>query len=108
MDAGGGAGVVGEAKAIGGGSGSGSGEKGRGGGGGGGGGKGGGAGGARTKKVWRVQVRDRARGDEWLEIQDLWVEQANAETLFTKESYLQVWERRKDGKKGGAVKRGKI
>lgn len=61
--------------------------------------------GEAEKKVWRVQVRDRAR-DEWLEIQDLFVERVATETLFTKESYLMVWEKRKDvtvgkGKKSG-------
>ncbi|KAL9063298.1 MAG: hypothetical protein Q9161_009534 [Pseudevernia consocians] len=50
--------------------------------------------GEAEKKVWRVQVRDRAR-DEWLEIQDLYVERVVTETLFTKESVLMVWERRK-------------
>ncbi|KAL6716422.1 Ubiquitin carboxyl-terminal hydrolase 10 [Lecanora helva] len=51
--------------------------------------------GEAEKKVWRVQVRDRAR-DEWLEIQDLYVQRVVSETLFTKESYLMVWEKRKD------------
>ncbi|MCJ1471835.1 hypothetical protein MMC13_000476 [Lambiella insularis] len=54
--------------------------------------------GEAEKKVWRAQVRDRAR-DEWLEIQDLFVERVATETLFTKESYLMVWERRKETKK---------
>jgi len=49
------------------------------------------------RKVWRAQVRDRAK-DDWLEIQDLYVEKVATETLFTKESYLMVWERRKEGK----------
>lgn len=53
--------------------------------------------GEAEKKVWRAQVRDRAR-EEWLEIQDLFVEKAASETLFTKESYLMVWEKRKDGR----------
>lgn len=57
---------------------------------------------------WKVQVRDKAaawaeahgeesgRGlPEWLEIQDLVVKRAEAETLFTRESYLMVWERRR-------------
>ena len=56
--------------------------------------------GEAEKKVWRVQVRDRAR-DEWLEVQDLFVERVATETLFTKESYLMLWERRKDVKKNG-------
>lgn len=46
------------------------------------------------RKVWRVQLRDKAH-EQWLEVQDLFVEKASADTLFTKESYLQVWERRK-------------
>ncbi len=49
--------------------------------------------GEAEKKVWRVQLKDRAR-DEWLEIQDLFVEKVATETLFTKESYLMVWEKR--------------
>ena len=57
---------------------------------------------------WKVQVRDKAaawaeaHGDdngrglpEWLEIQDLVVKSTEAETLFTREGYLMVWERRK-------------
>ena len=54
--------------------------------------------GEAEKKVWRVQVRDQAR-DEWLEVQDLFVERVATETLFTKESYLMVWERRKEVKR---------
>lgn len=60
-------------------------------------------GGEGSKVAWKVQLRDKAatvvqRNDlpEWLEIQDLWVERAEAETLFTRESYLMVWERRKE------------
>lgn len=56
--------------------------------------------GEAERKVWRVQVRDRAR-DEWLEIQDLYVEKVVTETLFTKESYLMVWEKRKEKKGKG-------
>ncbi|KAI4171305.1 MAG: hypothetical protein LQ343_004382 [Gyalolechia ehrenbergii] len=52
--------------------------------------------GEAERKVWRVQVRDRAR-DEWLQVQDLFVERVATETLFTKESYLMVWEKRRDG-----------
>ncbi|EXJ96063.1 ubiquitin thiolesterase [Capronia coronata CBS 617.96] len=55
------------------------------------------------KVAWKVQLRDKAaahaqRTDlpEWLEIQDLFVDRAEAETLFTRESYLMVWERRKE------------
>lgn len=69
--------------------------------------------GAGTEKVsWLVQLNDKGmaaenariqsqqhtgeqRGPEWLEIQDLFVKRAESETLFTKEGYLMVWERRK-------------
>ncbi|KAI4156705.1 MAG: hypothetical protein LQ340_000058 [Diploschistes diacapsis] len=50
--------------------------------------------GEAEKKVWKTQLHDRAR-DEWLEIQDLFVEKVPAETLFTGESYLLVLEKRK-------------
>lgn len=56
--------------------------------------------GEAERKVWRVQLRDRAR-EEWLEIQDLFVERVATETLFTKESYLMVWERRREGRGKG-------
>ena len=49
---------------------------------------------ASDKKVWRVLLKDKSRED-WFMVQDLFVEKASSETLFTKESYLQVWERRK-------------
>ncbi|RAL08984.1 ubiquitin carboxyl-terminal hydrolase family protein [Aspergillus homomorphus CBS 101889] len=70
-----------------------------------------GAGGGSEKVSWLVQLHDKAmaaensriqkehageqRGPEWLEIQDLFVKKAESETLFTKEGYLMVWERRK-------------
>ena len=53
--------------------------------------------GEAERKVWRVQLPDRAR-EEWLQIQELFVERVATETLFTKESYLMVWERRREGK----------
>ena len=52
----------------------------------------------QDRKVWRVQLRDRSR-DEWWGVQDLFVEQERGETLFTKESYIQVWEKRRVGSK---------
>jgi U4/U6.U5 tri-snRNP-associated protein 2 len=60
--------------------------------------------GEQESKVWRVQVRDRA-GGEWYGIQDLFVERERGETLFTKEAYVMVWERRRGqgtGSKGKA------
>jgi U4/U6.U5 tri-snRNP-associated protein 2 len=55
--------------------------------------------GEQDKKVWRVQLHDRSR-DEWWGVQDLYVEKERGETLFTKESYVQVWEKRRVGGKG--------
>jgi U4/U6.U5 tri-snRNP-associated protein 2 len=56
--------------------------------------------GGEEKKVWKVQVRDRAR-EEWIQVQDLYVEQTQKELLYLGESYLQIWERRRDGKGKG-------
>jgi U4/U6.U5 tri-snRNP-associated protein 2 len=56
--------------------------------------------GGEEKKVWKVQIRDRAR-DEWVQVQDLYVEKTQRELLYLGESYLQVWERRRDGKVKG-------
>lgn len=67
-------------------------------------------GGEGEKVAWKVQVRDKAadRGDntmpEWFEIQDLWVQRAEAETLFTREGYLMIWERRRIEKTKGKGK----
>lgn len=84
----------------------------------GGGGSSSGAGGGSEKVSWLVQLFDKAqsadnsrhqhgggseqhRGPEWLEIQDLFIKSAESETLFTREGYLMVWERRKvPGQKG--------
>lgn len=70
-----------------------------------------GAGAGNEKVSWLVQLHDKAvsaeharhqgegkgdqRGAEWLEIQDLFVKRAESETLFTREGYLMVWERRR-------------
>jgi U4/U6.U5 tri-snRNP-associated protein 2 len=58
--------------------------------------------GEQESKVWRVQLKDRAR-DEWYGIQDLFVEKERGETLFTKEAYVMVWERRKGQQPHGAT-----
>lgn len=62
-------------------------------------------GGEGDKVAWKVQLRDKAAAvagkqdlPEWREIQDLFVERAEAETLFTREGYLMVWERKKKPK----------
>ncbi|KAI9884295.1 MAG: Proteasome subunit beta type-4 [Watsoniomyces obsoletus] len=54
--------------------------------------------GETPKKVWRVQLRDKAR-EEWIQVQDLFVEEVRKEILFLGESYVQVWERRRGSKK---------
>jgi U4/U6.U5 tri-snRNP-associated protein 2 len=86
-----------------------------------------GAGAGSEKVSWLVQLHDKAmsaentrfsqqqslsvddqqgqRGPEWLQIQDLFVERAESETLFTRESYLMVWERRKIP--GSGVRKGR-
>ncbi len=70
-------------------------------------------GGEGERLAWKVQLRDKAaaaarRNDvpEWVEIQDLYIERAAGETLFTREGYLMVWERRKEKSKAvnGTVK----
>jgi U4/U6.U5 tri-snRNP-associated protein 2 len=58
--------------------------------------------GEQESKVWRVQLKDRAR-DEWYGIQDLFVEKERGETLFTKEAYLMVWEKRRGQQHNGVV-----
>ena len=71
-------------------------------------------GGAGEKIQWKVQVRDKAAArdnhggklPEWMEIQDLWVQRTEAETLFTREGYLMVWERRRDGRGKSNAKAG--
>ncbi|KAL7267303.1 Ubiquitin carboxyl-terminal hydrolase 10 [Rhizina undulata] len=52
-----------------------------------------------VKSVYKVQIVNKA-SSEWVQIQDLFVEVVPRELLFTSESYLQVWERRREGKKG--------
>ena len=50
-------------------------------------------------REWKVQLRNRAK-DNWVQVQDLFVETVRKEKpLYLGESYLQVWERRRDPKK---------
>jgi U4/U6.U5 tri-snRNP-associated protein 2 len=58
-----------------------------------------GAEGEEEKKTWKVQMLDKSRG-EWRVVQDLFVEVCQRELLYLGESYLQVWERRRDGTTG--------
>jgi U4/U6.U5 tri-snRNP-associated protein 2 len=50
------------------------------------------------KHAWKVQMRDKSR-EEWVQVQDLFVEKTQKELLYLGESYLQVWERRREVKK---------
>jgi U4/U6.U5 tri-snRNP-associated protein 2 len=52
------------------------------------------------RRAWRVQLRDKGR-DEWVVAQDLFVEKVQAELLYLGESYLQIWERRREPKGKG-------
>ncbi|KAJ4388749.1 Ubiquitin carboxyl-terminal hydrolase 10 [Gnomoniopsis smithogilvyi] len=49
------------------------------------------------RKTWKVQVLDKARG-EWVVCQDLFVDKIQRELLCMGESYLQIWERRREPK----------
>ncbi|CAD6499416.1 BgTH12-03532 [Blumeria graminis f. sp. triticale] len=51
-------------------------------------------------KSWKVQIQDRGKG-EWKVIQDLFVEESQKELLYLGESYLQMWERRREKKGKG-------
>lgn len=59
--------------------------------------------GEAERKIWKAQVKGKAQAkeggdsdqDQWWEMQDLYVEEVNADLLATKESYVMVWERRK-------------
>lgn len=71
-------------------------------------------GGEGEKVQWKVQLRDKAAAGsalkylpEWREIQDLFVERAEAETLFTRESYLMVWERKGKSRAVNGAAKGK-
>lgn len=57
------------------------------------------------RKTWKCQVRDRAKGggtggDEWVSVQDLFVEGVRSELLYLGETYLQIWERRRPKGRG--------
>lgn len=50
------------------------------------------------RKTWKVQIQDKATG-EWVVCQDLYVDKVQSELLYLGESYLQVWERRREPKR---------
>ncbi|KFA68267.1 hypothetical protein S40285_01587 [Stachybotrys chlorohalonatus IBT 40285] len=49
------------------------------------------------RKTWKVQIKDKATG-EWVVCQDLFVEKVQSELLYLGETYLQIWERRRESK----------
>ena len=59
--------------------------------------------GEAERKVWKCLVREGRAGEEgeqWWEMQDLFVERVERELVSTKESYVMVWERRRGQGKG--------
>lgn len=51
------------------------------------------------RKTWKVQLLDKARG-EWVVCQDLFVDKIQKELLCMGESYLQIWEKRREPAQG--------
>lgn len=62
--------------------------------------------GEAEKRMWKVQMRDRGR-EEWVQVQDLFVEKTQKELLYLGETYLQVWERRRENKGKGKQTNGR-
>ncbi|KAH8908715.1 cysteine proteinase [Coniochaeta sp. PMI_546] len=58
---------------------------------------------AEEKKTWKVQLRDKAI-DEWVVAQDLFVDKIRSELLYLGETYLQIWERRREPKGKGKAR----
>lgn len=58
------------------------------------------------RKTWKVQLLDKARG-EWVVCQDLFVDKIQKELLCMGESYLQIWERRREPSKGKGKGKGR-
>ncbi|KAI9898431.1 hypothetical protein N3K66_006791 [Trichothecium roseum] len=52
------------------------------------------------KKTWKVQVKNKATG-EWVVCQDLFVDKVQEQLLYLGETYLQIWERRKESRPRG-------
>ncbi|PTD09795.1 hypothetical protein NXS19_011766 [Fusarium pseudograminearum] len=51
------------------------------------------------RKTWKVQLKNKATG-EWVVCQDLYVDKVQSELLYLGETYLQIWERRREPNKG--------
>ncbi|KAF0493189.1 cysteine proteinase [Gigaspora margarita] len=47
----------------------------------------------KGKGIYKVHVQHRGK-DQWYQIQDLIVEEINAQMIFLSESYIQIWERK--------------
>lgn len=58
---------------------------------------------AEERKTWKVQLRDKAT-DEWVVAQDLFVDKIRSELLYLGETYLQIWERRREPRGKGKGK----
>jgi U4/U6.U5 tri-snRNP-associated protein 2 len=58
---------------------------------------------AEERKTWKVQLRDKAT-DEWVVAQDLFVDKIRSELLYLGETYLQIWERRREPKGKGKAR----
>ncbi|KAJ1329108.1 U4/U6.U5 tri-snRNP-associated protein 2 [Microdochium nivale] len=56
------------------------------------------------RRTWKAQLRDKAT-DSWVVCQDLFVEPAQRELLYLGESYMQIWERRREPRAGAKGKR---
>lgn len=50
---------------------------------------------SEERKTWKVQLKDKA-SDEWVIAQDLFVDKIRSELLYLGETYLQIWERRRE------------
>ncbi|ODA79803.1 hypothetical protein RJ55_05399 [Drechmeria coniospora] len=47
------------------------------------------------RKTWKAQIKDKATG-QWVVCQDLFVDKIQSELLYLGETYLQIWERRRE------------
>ena len=60
---------------------------------------------SEERKTWKAQIKDKATG-EWVVVQDLFVDKVQSELLYLGETYLQIWERRRESKGKGKAKAG--
>ncbi|KJZ75015.1 Putative mRNA-splicing protein ubp10 [Hirsutella minnesotensis 3608] len=57
------------------------------------------------RKTWKAQIKDKATG-QWVVCQDLYVDKLQTELLYLGETYLQIWERRRESKDKGKGRAG--